>query len=1281
MNARKSKKKEDRSMKALKGQGPKAGGARCAPVPSAESGKNNSRSTAVRRVAAILLGVAWGMSSPVAAQQGDTCRLTFSGTGIEYIAERGAKFGSVLVTLDNGPAQAVSLEGSGAQQVVYRATDLTAGGHTLTLVCQGGGCINVDAFNVLNGRIEVEGFDVDSIGVDAINVPVEPVKDPEDAKPKSRIDKIRHLEASSGDLEKDFGTPPDSARMWTWWFWLGDRVDEKSITADLEALKAQGMGGVTVYSISGPGVPGKGPNYMSPEWRGLFRHTLREADRLGLGVSAMLCSGWNAGGPWITPEQACKQHVSSELVVTGPQHFQGALPQPAADPRFYRDVAVQAFPVGEATPGPVISASSSHARYPVSNAGDGDGDSFWVSNGENPNEGPSKEEPEWLLVDLGESRTVGEVTIQQRPGYGPRDAELQISNDGRTFTTLEALSMERDKPASVEPSTQPARYLRLWITSTWSPESENVQVCELKVDGKPIRQKVPSALMALKALSDSVNGQAPTRDINEAVRRPLPAEAPGTAIDPRGVIDLTARVAGGGILDWEVPAGQWKVLRTGCTLTGAMTSWSSPTGIGLESNPLDADAMDFQFANAAAPLVEDAGPLAGRVFRSLQIDSWEINHPNWTDAFPEDFRKLRGYDPLPYLPTLAGHLVGDAEVTDRFLYDYRRTVGDLVAEDYFGHLGTLARGKGILQQSEAGGVCSPKSMALDCLKNLGRCDIPMGEFWQDGTWVEEEQNKNGKQTASAAHLYGKRIVAAEAFTSFLHWLDSPATLKPTADRAFCEGFNHFFIFSSATRSEDGLPGTEFCAGTHFNRKVTWWNQARGFSDYIARCSHLLQQGLFVADVLFYNGDACPNFVPPKHVDPSLGPGYDYDACNSEIIMTRLAVKDGRIVLPDGMTYRLLVLPESSTMPLEVLAKLKELVAAGMTLAGPRPDKAPGLKEYPECDRQVKAMADELWGDCDGTTIKEYAFGKGRVVWGKTIRELLDTAGVKPDLTYAGARPDAFLDWIHRSVDGTEVYFIANRMNRAEKASCTFRVSGKQPELWDPVTGTRRDLPQFDSGDGCTKVPLEFGSNESMFVVFRARSQKPEVRSRNEARNFPYFRVQQEISGPWTVRFDPQWFYPLDGLDEQPASCTVVFDKLEDWAKRPEPAIRHFSGTAVYRITFGFPGSSRSDRPQSRMYLELGAVKELARVRLNGKDLGVVWCQPWRVEITGAIKLGENELEIDVVNLWPNRLAGDGKLPVEQRRTQTNFPADPDQPLLSSGLLGPVRVTAATPNEI
>ena len=528
-------------------------------------------------------------------------------------------------------------------------------------------------------------------------------------------------------------------------------------------------------------------------------------------------------------------------------------------------------------------------------------------------------------------------------------------------------------------------------------------------------------------------------------------------------------------------------------------------------------------------------------------------------------------------------------------------------------------------------------------------------------------------------------MAAEAFSALqnFHCEEYPASLKPTADRAFCEGINSFFIFSSATRSDEGYPGTEFCSGTYFNRKVTWWSQVRAFNDYIARCSHMLRQGLFSADVLFYNGDQCPNFVQPKHVEPALGPGYDYDVCNTEIILTRLDVKNGKIVLPDGpanrgvnMSYRMMVLPDSNTMTVEVLRKLKKLVSDGMTLVGPKPVAAPGLTDYPRCDDEVKALAAELWADCDGKAVKEHAFGKGRVVWGITPRELLAKAGVKPDFSYAGGKPDTYMDWIHRNDKGTDIYLVANRQNRIEKATFTFRAVGTCPELWDPVTGQIRELKEYKtSEDGMTETPLELQPYESAFVVFPKNGKKAQRHKGTELKsNFPELKTVQEITGAWQVSFDPKWGGPGQ----------VNFEKLDDWIKRPEEGIKLYSGTATYRKVFDLAGEVRSQKPEvsknsSPLFLDLGRVAVIARVKLNGKDLGIVWTAPWRVDISGAVKAGANELEIDVINLWPNRRIGDASLPEEKRYTHSNIAFSPIYPqnppersgLLSSGLLGPV----------
>jgi hypothetical protein len=935
------------------------------------------------------------------------------------------------------------------------------------------------------------------------------------------------LKGATDELARGFQNPPDTARPWVWWFWLNDNVSKESISRDLGELKAKGIGGVTVYSLAAlRGPVASGPSFMSPRWRELFRHTVEEAHRLGLGVSLVACSGWNAGGPWVSSDDACKKYVQARLTVKGPRKLVKKLPRPATLERYW-DVNVQAFPSPPASP----------------------------------------------------------------------------------------------------------------------------------VQSDPSRQR----LLAVKAAQDSAGDLPPTpiRQLCDVPIEELKPVAGETRIDPAKVIDLTAKLASDGTLTWDVPKGQWTILRTGCTLNGTRTQCGSPGSEGWDADPLRAAAIESHFKSTTDILLHDVGDLAGKTFRSVQIDSWEINIPNWSQTFAGDFRRLRGYDAWPYLAALSGSIVGSAEITDRFLHDYRKTLADCVAENYFGRLTALANAKHCLNQSEAAGPCYPKTMPLDSLKNLGRCDIPMGEFWQDGNWGDNGPIINGKQTASAAHLYGKRLAAAEAFTCFTQWMESPASLKPTADRAFCEGFNWLFIFSTATRQGDGAPGIEFHAGTHFNRKITWWDQARQFSDYVGRCSYMLQQGLFVADVCYYNGDGAPNLVEQKHVDPSLGLGYDYDVCNAEVLLTRMSVRDGRIVLPDGMSYRLLVLPERKAIPVEIVRKLRELVAAGATVVGPKPERDTGLRDYPECDREIKQVADELWGPCDGKSVTEHRFGKGQVIWGKKLRDVLASDGVPPDLEFAGGN-EAFVDFIHRTADGAEIYFLANRNGREEALTCTFRVGGRLPEFWDPVTGTIRGADSYAIAGGRTSVSLRLAPYGSVFVVFRSRA----AALQKMGRNYPALKPVQELTGPWTVRFDPKWGGPE----------TVEFEQLVSWTTRPDDGIRFYSGTAVYGRRFDLAESVR--RQGTRVYLDLGAVRDLAEVRLNGKKLAILWTAPWQVDITDAVKPTGNSLEIAVTNLWPNRLIGDAGLPQEKRLTRTNIALGKDQPLLESGLLGPVRILEA-----
>ena len=1064
----------------------------------------------------------------------------------------------------------------------------------------------------------------------------------------------------AGDLAMDFVGPPDSAKPRVYWWWLNSRVSKEGITRDLEQYRAKGIGGVLLFDAGMPAGPmPSGPRFMSPEWLDMVKHALLEADRLGIEVSINLCSGWDAGGPWITPDFAAKRFVQSELRLTGPQKFEGKLPQPPSDAAYYRDVAVQAVREKSGDrplPPPRVSASS--AMYPTDNAVDGNEPTFWVSDGREPGDGPTKQKPEWLRFEFIEPITVKTLHLLPRTPFGPRQIEVQVSNDGRTFTTVKAFSLGKETSFALPLPPTTSRIFRILITDSYA--TQNTQVCEAWWDDR--KPEGRALLRALKTGRDSSPRWSPDGSIRELVEAPLPKLelAPGdTPIDLDSIVDLTARLQPDGQLDWDVPEGHWTILRTGCTIIGSRVSCASPGGEGFEMDWLNTAAMDQHFKSMADVLCQNAGPLAGKSLKYFHDDSWEVGLPNWTDGFLDEFKRFRGYDARPYLPVLADRIVASAEVSDRFLHDFRKTVADCLAENHYGRLATLAHARGLRIHCEAGGPCYPKVPPMDALKNLGRCDIPMGEFWQSHHWKEDGQNHAAKEIACAAHIYGRTYAAAEAFTKIgPHYQESPADLKPTADIALCEGINRFVLHTSTcSRPDDGKPGYEYFAGTHFNRNVTWWEQSGAFLAYVARCQHLLQQGLFVADVLYYNGDGAPNFVEVKHIDPSLGFGYDYDVCNAEVLLTRAAVKNGRIVLPDGMSYRLLVLPKRQTMPVEVLRKIKELVEAGATVVGLKPLADPGLKDYPRCDEEIAELATQVWGNCDGQTVTEHHFGQGRIVWGRKLREVLQADGVKPDFEHSAK--DAFIDFIHRTDGEAEIYFVANRNNRWERVDCTFRVGGKLPELWDPIQGTMRDAAAYRMAEGRTTLPLEFAPYGSIFVVFR----KPTSLPRAEGQNFLEFESVQEIMGPWTVEFDPEWGGPN----------SVVFKNLEDWSKRTEDGIKFFSGTATYRKRFDLPGPLQ--KGNRRIHLDLGNVKNLAEVRLNGASLGVVWTVPFRLDITQAVKPQGNRLEISVTNLWWNRLVGDAGLPENKRIAQTHVRLDKTAPLLESGLLGPVRLVA------
>ncbi|MEK7404885.1 MAG: glycosyl hydrolase [Acidobacteriota bacterium] len=709
------------------------------------------------------------------------------------------------------------------------------------------------------------------------------------------------------------------------------------------------------------------------------------------------------------------------------------------------------------------------------------------------------------------------------------------------------------------------------------------------------------------------------------------------------VLDLSDRIDGEGRLTWDAPPGQWSVLRFICANTGEQLKAPSPNSRGLIIDHFSAEAARMHTEYMLGRLRSEIGDFRKSALKYFYACSYEVRGSIWTPGLPEEFRRRRGYDMKRFLPVLAGAVVENEEVSERFVVDYRRTVADLFVENFYRATRTIVNREGLKLVAEAGGPGWPvHQVPVDALKALGALDIPRGEFWKEHKiWVV-------KETASAAHIYGQRLVQMEAFTSWRHWQDGPRDLKEIADRAFCDGANHFVWHTMPhVPPQAGKPGWAYHAGTHLGPNDPWWPMAKPFLDYLARCSHLLRQGLFVADVCYYYGERGFNFAPEKQAGPSLGFGYDYDAVNSDVILTRMAVKDGRIVLPDGMSYELLVLPEHPDMDLEVLERLEQLVRQGATVVGPKPRRATSLRDYPACDEKVRKLADQLWGPCDGRQVRENTYGRGKVYWGVPLREILQRRGVGPDFAVAGA---ADLDFIHRRDSACDIYFVRNKKEEWAQAECTFRVKGRAPEIWDPVTGETRDPPA-----NRTRVHLTLPPFGSTFVVFRAG---------RRARREPTARVPEPIvvPGPWEVSFPPGWGAP----------ASRVFSKLISWTEDTEPGVRYFSGNATYRSQFDLPAALLA--PGLRLWLDLGDVRVIARARLNGKPLGIAWTPPFRLDITAAVRAGTNALEVEVANTWSNRLTGDA-LSTGEKYTRTNIPWSKTTPLLPSGLLGPVRVVA------
>jgi len=982
--------------------------------------------------------------------------------------------------------------------------------------------------------------------------------------------------------------------------------------------------------------------------------------------------GWSeSGGPWVQPAQAMKKLVWSETRVPGGQPFTGSLPQPpmvtgpfqnipraGSTASFYADTAVIAYREPDADQ-PVrpaqITSSGGHFDLAALSGGDL----------ANPSTLPAAaaNESAWIQFEFAQPQRVSALTLAAQTAGGPpagsfaagaNGRELQSSDDGAQFRLVSAIPTGGAVPHTISFPPVTARFFRV-IFRTPPPRPAGAPgppPAANTANAGPGEHRITLLALYAGARVNRFEEKAAFVAAPDLYPFATPAAAAGDAIHKEEVIDLTSKMHRDGTLDWTPPAGRWVVLRLGYSLTGAHNSPASPEATGLEVDKLNRGFVKNYMDTYLGMYQDTLGPLMGK--RGLQYvvtDSWEAGVQNWTDDMIAEFTKRRGYDPRPWLPTLTGRVVESSEASDRFLWDFRITIGELTAENHYDQIGELLHQRGMGRYSESHE--SGRAFIGDGMEVKRGADIPMSAMWTQTPGQDREQfgyNADIRESASVAHIYGQNLVAAESLTArYGAWAWSPETLKPTADKELAMGLNRFVIHTSVHQPLiDRAPGLGLGPyGQWFTRNDTWAELAKPWVTYLTRSSYLLQQGQFVADVVYFYGEGSNLTAEFAGKSPDVPAGYNFDYINADAILHRLSVAHGRIVTPSGMRYRVLALdPYSQHMSLPVLRKIRDLVKAGAAVAGSKPTDTPSLSDS---DAEFGAIADQLWGPGTGA----HAFGKGVVYGGAVLAETQAALKTPADFEYTKPQPDTSLLFVHRSLPTAEIYWVDHRNNRAETVEASFRVTGMVPELWHADTGVREPASYRTEG-GRVIVPLHLDPWDAVFVVFhRGRAPSRTIAELVETR-------VAAVDGPWTVHFQAG----------RGAPGSITLDSLRSWHENSDSGVRYYSGAGTYTNSIQAPGDWF--KKDARLWLDLGDVKNLAEVSVNGKALGIVWKAPFRVDVTDALKPGANAVEIRVTNLWVNRLIGDEQSGVTKKYTLTTqqfYTAD--SPLLPSGLLGPV----------
>ena len=1045
-------------------------------------------------------------------------------------------------------------------------------------------------------------------------------------------------------LQRNFTIPPDSVKPSIYYYWLSDNISQQGVQKDIEAMAKVGIGRAFIGNI---GLNREETAYgnvrlFTDEWWKITEQAIKTATRQGIDIGLFNSPGWSqSGGPWVKPTETMRYLYSEQWRVKGGQQLQSRLAIAVKD---FQPVAVLAFPQPEgdsdviALHKPVLSSSSIMTSLPFAADNDTATSALFPA-------GLTDSSVIKIDITVPDNFTARSLVLYTAKKPVKAMVELQVSING-TYQTVKQFEADRSNPAlnvgfvpyapiAVAFDKVTAKRYRLVFSHIHGTGG----IAEIQLSAAPRIERYEEKQLAKMF-------ETPLPLWNEYQWLPQPETGDkDLVINPSQVIDITRYISADGTLDWQAPAGDWVIVRYGMVPTGVTNAPASPEGQGMEVDKISKAALVNHFNSFVGKIQQRLSPAESRSLKYVVADSYETGSQNWTDGMFAEFLTRYGYNPLPWLPVLTGRVVSSADESNRFLWDLRRLVADKVAYDYVGGLRNLSNQHGLKLWLENYGHWGFPS---EFLKYGGQSDEIGGEFWNEGSLG----NIECRAASSAAHIYGKTKVSAESFTAGgLAYARYPALLKKRGDWSFTEGINNTLLHVFITQPyEDRNPGVNAGFGTEFNRKNTWFYQGKAFIDYIRRCNYMLQQGKPVNDVAYFIGEDAPKMTGIRN--PELPKGYQFDYINAEVIENRLSVQNGRLVLPDGMSYRLLVLPPLTTMRPELLKKIQQLVQDGAVILGAPPTQSPSLQNYPASDKEVKRMADEMWGKAE----KINPYGKGFVYNGISMEEALEKLQVKPDFSMDKNLPVLYT---HRSTDSTEIYFMTNQSDSSLGFSASFRVTGMQPQWWDAVTGSVRALPAFSQAENITSIPLKLEAYQSAFIVFRHSSMTTQQHA--EADNFPAYKNLLMMNKPWRVSFDTASRGP---------AAPVVFDSLTDWSRNTNEKIRDYSGKAVYRTSF----TIKQLPAGQQLFLNLGDVKVMAAVKLNGKTIGTVWTAPWQLDVTGVVKRGNNLLEVEVVNTWVNRLIGDSKLPPAERKTWTNVnPYKPESPYQSAGLIGPVRL--------